>query len=177
MRTITVFTVIFFSITVKAQMPLTTGFMNYPLNSITRSHYLSLDTSGTKKWFFSKYIGLSTGAFFFNGAASAFIAAPLGLQLNRMLNNNFVAFAGVSATPVYSSFNHSFLYSDVNKTYPNSFYNVNNIGIYPSAQMGLMYVNNARTFSISGSISVQRGSSPVYAPINSGKRTSAAVNR
>ena len=49
--------------------------------------------------------------------------------------------------------------------------NASNFGIYPAAQMGLMYINDERTFSISGSIGVSRSSyynrSPFYAPDNS----------
>ncbi|MFT3703425.1 MAG: hypothetical protein QM802_13700 [Agriterribacter sp.] len=33
----------------------------------------------------------------------------------------------------------------------------NSFGIYPRAELGLMYINDEKTFSISGSISVQRG--------------------
>jgi len=38
----------------------------------------------------------------------------------------------------------------------------NGLGVYSRAELGLMYVNDAKTFSVSGSIGVQRSSYPVY---------------
>ena len=46
----------------------------------------------------------------------------------------------------------------------------NNFSINPAARIGVMYISNDRTFSISGSVSVSRSSyygySPIYAPAN-----------
>jgi hypothetical protein len=43
--------------------------------------------------------------------------------------------------------------------------------MYSSASLGLMYINDARTFSISGSISIERDNYPVYYynPVNTTK--------
>ena len=122
-----------------------------------------------KKWSLSTYSGLSTSFNFFNGGSAMVVAAPLSLQLNRRLNNNLYAFAGVSAAPAYINFNRSFLSSDVNKLNPNnSFLKSNSFGVSTRAEMGLMYINDARTFSISGSIGVERSSYPLfpYQPIS-----------
>ena len=42
------------------------------------------------------------------------------------------------------------------------YYNANGLNLYQRAEMGLMYVNDAKTFSISGSIGIQRGGNPFY---------------
>ncbi|MFT3822564.1 MAG: hypothetical protein QM731_01540 [Chitinophagaceae bacterium] len=122
-----------------------------------------------KKWFTSRYIGLSSGFIAFNGGSGTFLSAPVGVQLNRRLTNNLYAFAGLSVTPAFLQFNNAFLRSDANKS--NGFTNFNNFSTYSSAQMGLMYINDDRTFSISGSIGVSRstynGYSPFYTPANS----------
>lgn len=108
-----------------------------------------------KKWFFSKYSGISTGFSFFNGGSATFVSAPVGLQLNRKLNKNFYAFAGISAAPTYINFNRSFANTDLKGH--NSFGRYNQLGIYSRAELGLMYINDEKTFSFSGSIGVQRG--------------------
>jgi hypothetical protein len=85
------------------------------------------------------------------------------LQLNRRLNNNYYAFAGISAAPAYINFNRSFLFSDANKVYPNNgFFKSNSFGMCSGAELGLMYVNDAKTFSVSGSLGVQSSSYPVF---------------
>ena len=118
-----------------------------------------------QKWYFSTYTGVSAGVGFFNGGSSTFISAPIGLQLNRQLNNNLVAFAGVSAGPSFSSFNRSFTDPAFNKSYPGSnFQNAYGFGINSGIYMGLMYVNDAKTFSISGSIGVEQSNYPVHPP-------------
>jgi hypothetical protein len=117
------------------------------------------------KWYFSKYAGISAGFGFFNGGSSTFISAPAGLQINRPLNNNLVAFAGVCAAPTFFSFNRSFTDPLLYKSYPG--YNPSNaygFGINSRIEMGLMYINDARTFSISGSIGIERSSYPLYTP-------------
>lgn len=119
-----------------------------------------MSSLANKKWFVSKYSGLSTGFSFFNGGTASFISAPVGLQLNRRLNNNLYAFAGISAAPTYINFNRSFAGYDP-KNAGNGFGRYGQLGVYSRAEMGLMYINDERTFSISGSIGVQRGTYPM----------------
>jgi hypothetical protein len=85
------------------------------------------------------------------------------VQINHPLNNNLISFAGISAAPVFFSFNHSFMDPGLNKSYPGP-YQVNpySFGMNSRVEMGLMYINDARTFSISGSIGVERGYYPGY---------------
>jgi hypothetical protein len=124
----------------------------------------------SKNWSFHTYSGFSTSYSFFHGGSAAIFSAPLGLQLDRRLNNNVYAFAGVSVAPAYVNFNSSFMAANAGKGLPGYGIQANNFGAYGRAELGLMYVNDARTFSISGSIGVQRGSNPLffYQPINAG---------
>jgi len=156
------------AVAVKAQAPLTFGAMNGTQPYF--SHFNQVADSGAhkKKWFFTKYAALSTGFMVFNGGSGTFVSAPVGLQLNRQLNNNVYAFAGVSVAPTYFNFNSSFYQPGINKS--NSFLNGNRFDVNPSAYVGLMYINNDKSFSISGSIGVSRrsynGYSPFYNPAN-----------
>ncbi len=121
------------------------------------------DNPLNQKWYFSKYAGISAGFGFFNGGSTTYISAPLGLQLNHPLNNNLIAFAGISAAPTFFSFSHSFTDPALNKYYPGSYLpNTYSFGINTRVEMGLMYINDAKTFSISGSISVERSSYPIF---------------
>ncbi len=146
------------SIAVKAQVLMPLSFMDY-------LHGKTIMATPDKKWSVDAYSGISAGYSFFNGGSATFISAPLRLQLNRRLNENLYAFGAVTAAPAYMNFNHAFLMSDPAKGYPtNSFFHYNNgLGVYSRAELGLMYINDAKTFSISGSVGVQRSSYPVYA--------------
>jgi hypothetical protein len=78
------------------------------------------------------------------------------------LNKNLYAFAGISAAPVFFNFNR--LYTDpiVNPSYPG--YNLSKpygFGLNSRVEMGLMYINDAKTFSISGSVGIERSTYPV----------------
>jgi hypothetical protein len=157
MRTILLFVILISSIAVKAQTLLPVNSMDYTQRGALRN-----DSILNKKWSFSTYSSISTSFTFFNGGSATIFAAPVGLQLNRRLNNNLYAFAGISVAPAYVNFNRSFLSSDVNKMNQNSsFFRSNRFGMYSRAEMGLMYINDARTFSISGSIGIER-SSPIF---------------
>jgi hypothetical protein len=119
-----------------------------------------------KKWFLTSYSNVGIGFNFFNGGTATVVSAPVGLQLNRQLNNNLYAFTGVSLAPTYLNFNSSFL-SPGTKPYTGNALKSDYFGLHPSVNMGMMYVNDARTFSISGSIGVERSSYPIlYPPAN-----------
>ncbi len=153
----------------KAQTHLPVSNLNYtPWLSSPAYNLLADSSSSHNKWHLSKYASLSAGAIFFNGGAS-FLAAPVGLQLSRSLNNNVYAFAGVSAAPVLFSVNRLLMDPTWNASYPgNNFSNAYRFGLNSRVEMGLMYINDAKTFSISGSIGVERGSYPVYPSYNRG---------
>jgi len=119
-----------------------------------------------KKWFLTSYSNVGIGFNFFNGGTATVVSAPVGLQLNRQLNNNLYAFTAVSLAPTYVNFNSSFL-SPGTKPYTGNALKSDYFGLHPSVNMGMMYVNDARTFSISGSIGVERSSYPIlYPPAN-----------
>ncbi|HRP33159.1 MAG TPA: hypothetical protein PKV73_14775 [Agriterribacter sp.] len=163
MRRILLSIIILSSVSVKAQNTLPADNTDNVQHESFERYSPSVKSITGKKWFLSKYSSISTGYSFFKGGSAGFVAAPLGLQLNRRLNNNLYAFAGVSAAPVYINFNNAYRSFDFNKTYPvNSLFKSSSLGMHARAELGLMYVNDAKTFSFSGSIGVQRSSYPVF---------------
>lgn len=168
-RTILLAAILISAVAVKAQSPLAFGAMN-GIQPAFRHFSQVADTNNLrKKWFVTKYAGISSGFVAFNGGSGTFLSVPLGLQINRQITNNVYAFAGVSVAPSFFNYNGSFYQPAINKN--NSFMNAGNFGTYSAANMGVMYISDERTFSISGSISVGRSSynsrSPFYAPMNS----------
>jgi hypothetical protein len=130
----------------------------------------SYDSIRQKKWFFTKYSGITAGYTFFSGGHASYLAAPFALQINRRVTNNVYAFAGASLTPAYINFNNAFPNTCFNKNITGK-YNPNSFSINPAAYAGLMYINNDRTFSISGSISIERNNYPYYYPVQSNTQT------
>jgi hypothetical protein len=168
-RTILFAAILLSAVAVKAQSPLYFGSMNGMQSAFRHFNQVADTNTLRKKWFVTKYAGISTGFVAFKGGSGTFLSAPVGLQLNRQLTNNLYAFANISVAPSFFHFNNAFYQPGINKN--NSFMNASNFGVYPAAQMGVMYINNERTFSISGSIGVSSrsyyGHSPFYAPDNS----------
>ena len=178
MRIILVLIVMIIGSALKAQTLLPGSFMDYTYRG-TYAHNIPVqDSLSKKKWSFSKYASLSASYSFFKGGSASVIAAPIGFQVNRQLTNNLYAFAGVSLAPAFINFNsNTFLTSDFSKANPNNaFLHSNSFGVYSRAEVGLMYVNPERTFSISGSIGVERSSTPAfYYPVNTGKQNNVVV--
>lgn len=143
--------------TVTAQTPLT----DMPGNSLQQSIQKL-----NKKWSLSKYIGSSIGFGSFNTGNVSVFSVPVGLQLNRQLNKNLYAFAGLSVAPAYINFNGSFLNNDV-KVMQQSLNRYNQFATFTRAELGLMYVNEQKTFSISGSFGVQQGGITPFYPMQS----------
>ncbi len=160
MRLLFVFVLMMFAATLHAQLYSPYNSFDYLQRPVFANSIRLNDSIPNKKWFVSKYAGVSTSFSFFRGGNATVVSAPLSLQLNRTLNNNLYAFANVSVAPAFVSFNNNnFLNTDI-KGIQNNSYHANGFGMYSSASIGLMYVNDARTFSISGSISVERSSYP-----------------
>ena len=168
-RTILFAAVLISAVAAKAQSPLSFGTMNGMQPAFRHFNQVTDSNNLRKKWFVTKYAGISTGFVAFKGGSGTFLSAPVGLQINRQLTNNVYGFAGVSVAPSFFHYNSAFYQPGINKN--NSFMNANNFGTYSTAYMGVMYINSERTFSISGSIGVSRSSynshSPFYAPDNS----------
>lgn len=161
-----------FSISAKAQSFTSLGsddFLQRPAYLQT-IHLNDSNVNNKMKWFFTHSAAISTSYTFFKGGSAAIIAAPFTLQLNRKLNNNFFAFAAISAAPAYINFSQRFLSTDLSKLPGNkNTFNANTFGLYSRIEAGLMYVNDAKTFSISGSIGIERSNFPIYPyyPMNS----------
>jgi len=161
MRLFLVLFIFIFSTALKAQTLLPLNYIDYTQRlPFTNNNFF--DSASDKKWLLSKYTGISTSFSFFKGGNATVVAAPIGLQLTRKLNNNLYAFAGVSVAPAYINFNRSFLSSNVKGFQTNNFLKTNSFDIYSKAELGLMYINDAKTFSISGSIGIERNNFPVY---------------
>ncbi len=131
-------------------------------NSFFNRPRASFDSNSHSKWSVSKYAGLSMGYSFFKGGSASSVSVPLGLQLNRKLTNNVYAFAGISAAPTYMNFNGTFIPNSGDKTNNSFFTKGNQLGLYSRAELGLTYVNDAKTFSISGSVGIEKNNMPVY---------------
>lgn len=166
MKTVIVLIGLFYIGVVKAQSVLPARNIDKTqLHSIT----VNSDSVPQKKWFVSKYAGMSTSFNFFKGGNAMITAVPVGIQLNRKLNNNWYAFAGIAAAPAYINFNHSFLTSNMGKYGQSLGVKANRFDLYSRAELGLMYMNEQKTFSISGSIGVERSSYPLlpyYQPVS-----------
>ena len=107
------------------------------------------------------YASIDAGIIVSHGAAT-YVSAPMGLLLARPLNNNWAAFASASVAPTVFSMNR--LYNDpMQSPFGPNRYGVN---VNAAVQAGLIYTNDAKTFSISGSVILERGSYPVYTPSN-----------
>jgi hypothetical protein len=160
MRTLLVITFLFFATILNGQSFWPGSFTG---NSY-RGNFRNLnakDSTFNKKWSVSKYSGIATSFTAWKGGFASIISAPVGLQLNRTINNNVFAFAGVSAAPSYVNFRQSFINTDFSKATANApFYKANNLRLYSRAEIGLSYINDERTFQISGSIGVERNNFP-----------------
>ena len=165
-------------ISVRAQTLLPGSSLHY-MQQDPFNHYSLLNDSNhvQKKWSVSSYAGFAAGIGFFNGGNAAFFPAQIGLRLNRRLTNNLYAFAGVTAALAFFNFNRSFNTADLRNNYM-AVPGFNASGIYSGIQAGLMYVNDAKTFSISGSIGVGR-SYPFYpsSRVNTQKQSSFIGSR
>lgn len=170
-RTILFAAILMSGMAVKAQVASSFGAMNGTGSAFIHPQQVSDTNNIHKKWFVTKYVGVSTGFISFGGRGSSFLSVPLALQVNRQLTNNLYAFGGVSVAPYIFNNNRAPYQNAGYKN--NSFMQSNNITTWSDAKIGVMYINNERTFSISGSIGVSRGNynynsySPVYAPVNS----------
>lgn len=151
-------------LSLKSQTPYAPGIMNFQQAAAVNQYRVLPDSNSlAKKWSLNKYAGLSAGFLFSTGAPVSILSAPIGLQLTRRLNNNLYAFTGISVAPTYFHFSPAFSTPAFNKNYPGtSPMGINQFGMSSRAELGLLYVNDQRTFSISGSIGVGRNNYPAY---------------
>lgn len=162
MRTIFIIIMLFVAASTNAQNLSQGSYANSPQQQPLINKAYIVDSVPNKKWFISKSIGIANSVGFFNHGNATVLAVPLRIQLNRKINNNFYAFAGVSAAPSYINFNRSFLSGNSNKFSSTSgLLRSNRLDIYSRVELGLMYVNDQKTFSISGSIGIEKSSYPL----------------
>jgi len=156
-----IFTMIsFISVQAQTQFPLN-GINHTPSDALNQYNSISDSNTVQKKWSLYKYGGFSASYVFFKGGGASVFSAPIGLQLNRRLNNNLYAFVGIAAAPSYINFNRSFLNSDINKNNPGiTRFGANGFSMTSKFEAGLMYISDDKTFSISGSIGVYRSNFP-----------------
>ena len=166
MRLIFGLMVMIFSLSLKAQIA-SPGNYNNDLQHQAFAHKSNFtDSAANKKWFINKYIGMYTSVCFFNGGNAMVQTVPIGIQVNRRLNHNWSTFGGLSAAPAYVNFSHPFISASANKFWQNNnLLTSSHFDLFSKAELGLMYINEQKTFSISGSIGVARSSYP-FLPIN-----------
>ncbi|HVU98359.1 MAG TPA: hypothetical protein VHE34_24210 [Puia sp.] len=128
--------------------------------------------TGNAKWQLRPAAGLSAGYIFFNHGGASYITAPLSLTLYHPLTPNVTAFAGLVAAPTILSAGSLYAPSPFNQPFSGNDF-TRSLGINAGIQGGLMYTNDAHTFSISGSIYMERGSYPAY---SSPRRTGDSKN-
>lgn len=117
-----------------------------------------------QKWFWSSYTGVSIGTAFYPTGNAYMLSTPVGLQLNRRLNKNLYAFGNVFLAPTFTSFGNSFMRPAYGLPFSQNGFNQNYFSVNPGVQLGLMYVNDDGTFSISGSVQASTTTFPVPPP-------------
>jgi hypothetical protein len=163
-RTLLVIVASVFSLSSVAQTAVPLGSISFSTFIPFRSYRPPVDSMATQpSWYFTHSANISAGMIFSNGGTASFIAAPFGIQLNHPLNNNLVAFAGIYAAPGFYSFRNTYGGPFQYPSYPGLYgSNPYSLGINTGIQMGLMYMNDAKTFSISGSFGIERSNYPLY---------------
>ncbi len=177
MRITVLLTLIVFTTALKAQTLFPGNILpnSYGPGFVYNAHHA--DSGNQKKWFLSRYSALSASYSFFKGGHASVVAAPVGLQLNRRLTNNLYAFANATVAPAYITYSRNFMTSDFAKT-PLSTrpFQSSNLGMYSSASLGLQYINDEKTFSVSGSISVERSRYPLLPYYRTNEQRSMLAN-
>jgi hypothetical protein len=157
--------------TSQAQTFLPGSFIDYNYRGNRFNSFNSKDSAlSNKKWSLNKYTAISTSFTGWKGGYATVISAPIGIQLNRAITDNVYAFAGLSIAPSYVNFHQSFMNTNFNKATSNSiFYKPNNFNLPARAEIGIGYTNDEHTFSISGSVGIEKNSYPMqfYVPYNS----------
>jgi hypothetical protein len=128
----------------------------YSPDSQVRLHY----RSASPKWFLSSGGSLVSSIAFYRGTPIGMMALPVGIQLNRRISNHLYAYANLSAVPTFLNTFSNLANLLPGKTLFGSPFEPRGLGVYSSASIGIFYTNDARTFSISGSISTSNSNAP-----------------
>ncbi len=162
MRVILVLLLLVSSSVLKAQAVFPSTYTGYRQQQVLNGGQRISDSNASKKWSLSKYGGISTSFSFYRGGHASVVSVPVGLQLNRKLNNNLYAFAGIYVAPAYVNFTGNTLLAQPGKGFSNTTFLQRRFDVFTRADIGLMYVNDSKTFSISGSIGIERSSYPAF---------------
>lgn len=169
MRVLILVFMLFFFGTAKSQTIISSGYGISPQStSLLNNKHLN-DSVATPKWFLNSYRAVSTSVSFFKGGNATIFSAPMGVQLIRRINNNWYGYADVRIAPSFINVKPSYV-NGFNKDYTQTTFPQNNYQLFPAASVGMMYVNDNRSFSISGSVSAERN---VYLPLPYYPRNSA----
>ena len=139
------------------------GSLSYNRLYHPTSPYAQLDSSTTlqKKWSLQSFSSVSVGMMFWKGGSASYVSAPLGLQLTRAINNNVFAFVAITAAPAVVNFRQAYNNSNFKNAGMQGINQPYKLGGYGRAELGLGYTNDARTFTITGSIGVERSTYPM----------------
>jgi len=133
----------------------------------------SYDASRPHRWQVKPFASLSAGYLFYNGGGMSYLSAPVGVAAFRPLNPNWTLFGAATVSPVAIQGNRLWTGPINDPNYHGLPYSSGyGLGVSTGIQGGLMYTNQDKTFSISGSVHVERSSYPVYpaAPVRTGKQ-------
>lgn len=133
--------------------------------SFARQETVGAQTLAASKWQLHTFGGISGSYGFLNRYHASSLSTPVTLQVSRPLNRNLYSFAAITAAPVAMHFNSVFLQPRQSKySSPSMMTGVHQFGWYTRAEAGLFYINDEKTFSISGSFYMERASYPVFMP-------------
>src|SRR5688500_19723995 len=109
MRSVIALVLLMGTFKVSAQTYLPVGIGTYAQRPMLTDQAFLNDSTPGKKWFVSRYTGISTSFIFSKFGNATVVSVPLGVQLNRKLTNNLYAFGALSLAPSYINYNGSFM--------------------------------------------------------------------
>jgi hypothetical protein len=137
------------------------GFGFSPWQPVTSLPSFNVDAT-KNNWQLKPFASLSAGYMYFGGGGVSYLSAPVGVALFRPLNANWTAYGAATVTPAFYNVNNfSTIPAGANyHGYP--YQSGYGMSVTPGIQGGLIYTNDAKTFSISGHLSVEKTNYPVY---------------
>ena len=130
-----------------------------PYGPISQPIFINTSKPG---WQVNPFASVSAGyTFFSRGAGASYISAPMGLILSHPVSKNLTGFGGLTLTP-YAVSAMPYPYTITSPGYPVNGFGRPNLGLSTGVTGGLMYTNDAKTFSISGRVSIDRTTTPNY---------------
>ncbi len=143
------------------------GILSTPGDRIAPSEMTVQYRAKEPKWFVTSGVNVVSAISFYHRTPTSWLAIPASIQLNHRLSDHWYAFANLSASPIYQSLLPAGGILSNKSLFANPL-NPRGLGVYSAATIGVYYTNEARTFSISGSLSTSRGYSPFMgiSPLN-----------